>query len=279
MEEPFPSIDFEPRHLSVVSNWHGHMSFAYDLMSELKPNLMVELGTHFGDSYFAFCQARRELNLETTCYAVDTWKGDEQAGEYGEHIYQKVCQINEDCYPGFSHLVRSTFTEALPLFDDESIDLLHIDGFHSYEAVEKDFSEWLPKVCPGGIILLHDADERQPGFGVWKLWEEIKDEYPHFLFKHNHGLGVLQKAQSNGEPFRIGRLELDEESAAGKDYLLLQERFLWKRKAHAKQNEAEQLLARLMAMEEELKQKKATLARMERSLWWRLTKFLRKSRK
>ena len=74
-----PSYYFYPKYASKVKNWHPHRSFAFDLMRELKPNLVVELGVHYGDSYFTFCQARREHGLGTVCYGVDTWLGDSQS--------------------------------------------------------------------------------------------------------------------------------------------------------------------------------------------------------
>ena len=39
--------------------------------------------------------------------------------------------------------------------------------------------------------MLHDTREREAEFGVWKLWEEVKDEYPSFEFLNEHGLGML----------------------------------------------------------------------------------------
>ncbi|MHB1630442.1 MAG: glycosyltransferase, partial [Bacilli bacterium] len=78
----FPAIWSIPRRLSNVTNWHGHIPFAFALISLLEPGSFVELGTHKGDSYFSFCQAIDRLGLSTECFAVDTWLGDDQAGHY-----------------------------------------------------------------------------------------------------------------------------------------------------------------------------------------------------
>jgi hypothetical protein len=158
----------------------------------LQPDLVVELGTHYGESYFGFCQMVEEHGLSTRCYAIDTWRGDEHAGFYSDAVYQEVNAYNRTHYSSFSSLLRMTFDEAAPGFADASIDLLHIDGFHAYEAVAHDFFQWLPKVKPGGLILLHDVMTRSPGFGAWKLWEDLKQRFPAFAFHHSRGLGVLR---------------------------------------------------------------------------------------
>jgi hypothetical protein len=102
-----------------ISAWAEHVPFAFWIVEASHPDCLVELGTHTGTSYAA----------------IDTWKGDEQTGFYGEDVFHELAAYNQEFYSGFSSLIRSTFDEALNYFEDDSIDLLHIDGCHTYEAV------------------------------------------------------------------------------------------------------------------------------------------------
>lgn len=174
------------------STWLGHIPFAHWLVGAARPRLIVELGTMSGSSYAAFCESVARNRLETKCFAVDTWVGDQHMGTYGNHIFENLDEFNRERYAAFSTLLRMTFDEALGEFADGTIDLLHIDGTHTYDAVRHDFETWLPKVSDRAIVLFHDTAEKKEGFGVWRLWDELKVRYPSFTFTHFHGLGVLQ---------------------------------------------------------------------------------------
>ena len=184
---------FSPRSIHSPNAWLGHLPFAAWVIQEVSPKVFVELGTHSGNSYFSFCQSVAEARLPTKCFAVDTWRGDIQAGHYDDGIFLTVNTHNDEHYAGFSRLLRMPFDEATTHFADESIDLLHIDGLHTYDAVQHDFKTWLPKLAPGAVVLFHDIHVRQGDFGVWKLWEQLQARYPSNLeFKHSYGLGVIQ---------------------------------------------------------------------------------------
>src|SRR5204863_9980612 len=157
-------LDLPSRHFKTlvygVGAWTPHMHFAYDLVAVLKPALLVELGVDRGESYFAFCQAALENKTGTRCFGIDTWRGDRHAGGYDETTFAQVSEHNGLNYESFSTLFRSSFDEALTRFNDNTIDVLHLDGLHTESAVRHDLGAWLPKLRPGGILLLHDVGVR-----------------------------------------------------------------------------------------------------------------------
>lgn len=183
--------------------WAEHIPFAMFAVSALRPQTVVELGSFRGVSFCAFCQAVKSLKINAKCYAVDTWQGDEHAGELENSAFYKLENHHNPLYSDFSRLVRATFDEALQNFADNTIDLLHIDGFHTYDAVKHDFETWLPKMSERGIVLFHDTNVRERDFGVWKYWAELKETYPNsFEFLHGHGLGVLSAGKIIPEEFK-----------------------------------------------------------------------------
>lgn len=175
-----------------VSPWCGHRDFIYDYLKYIKPENIIELGTHYGCSFFAMCQSLKDHHLNTKLYAVDTWKGDEQAGFYGNEVWNIVNTTKERYFTEQNTIfMRMYFNEALKKFSNETFDLIHIDGLHTYEAVSEDFRNWLPKLKPDGVILFHDIYSEKK-YGTNLFWEELKQKYKyHFEFTHSWGLGIL----------------------------------------------------------------------------------------
>jgi FkbM family methyltransferase len=189
-----PSLDplfWRAERLGAESAWWEHVPFAHWIVCATSPRVLVELGTHTGVSYSAFCHAVARAGIGTRCHAVDTWQGDPQAGLYGPEVVNELRAFHDERFGAFSTLLQCTFDEGLTHVEGGSIDLLHIDGLHTYEAVRHDFESWVPKLSDRAVVLFHDINVRRDDFGVWRLWAELREQYPSFDFVHGHGLGVL----------------------------------------------------------------------------------------
>ena len=171
--------------------WVEHIAFAFWLVDVLHPRQVVELGTAGGNSFFAFCQAAAASEPSARLTAIDTWQGDLHTGGYDNSIYEAVSRYRDATFPQTATLLRTTFAEARTGFAPGTVDLLHIDGLHTYEAVREDFETWRDTLSERGVVLFHDIAVREHGFGVWRLWAELAPRYPSFAFNHGNGLGVL----------------------------------------------------------------------------------------
>ncbi|MEL6983955.1 MAG: class I SAM-dependent methyltransferase, partial [Actinomycetota bacterium] len=189
--------DFDRPELAT-SPWGGHRWFGYDLVRWAKPERIVELGTHYGCSYFAFCQALQDEQSDAELMAIDTWEGEEHSGRYGEEVFEFVTQTTEHRFATVNtRIQRSLFDDALDLVPDGSVDVLHIDGLHTYEAVSHDYATWKDKVAPNGIVLFHDVAPSS-GYGSATFWQEVRKTAPGFAFYHSFGLGVLLPHGTDG---------------------------------------------------------------------------------
>lgn len=289
---------FTPEWLQRPYSWVGHIPFASWLVRRTRPKVFVELGTHSGNSYFTICQSAAKFRTGTKCFAVDTWQGDAHSFSYSGDIFEMVNAHNSERYRDFSTLMRMTFDEALGKFEPGTVDLLHIDGLHTYDAVKHDFVTWLPKLAPGAMVLFHDTNVFKDDFGVWKLWAEIKDRHAGSAeFAHSFGLGVLRLADpalpSENSSTLLQSQELEFFAAAGKRHEmadvefanqkhLAQVRELWSQRdqlaikcdelkgeiARTAGTDRDELAARCRVME-------AENARLKASLSWKFTYPLR----
>jgi len=204
-----PIIEDLPEHLAGSDSWTGHIPFAFYLMAVLRPARVVELGVFAGNSLFAFAQAAHKLGHPARISGVDTWESDPHSGGYdGAAVYQMVLE-QQARYPDRVELHQASFDQARAAFAPESVDLLHIDGYHHYEAVSHDFLTWRETLTRAGVVLFHDIAVRRDDFGVWRFWGEIKREYgpeQTLEFTHSNGLGVLLLAPADRYPERMQSL-------------------------------------------------------------------------
>lgn len=161
-----------------------------DMVQELKPRGFLEIGTRNGGTFFLLC---RLADPRATVISLDLPGG---AFGGGYTIFQipvlrrmkmpdqKLCLIRDDSHKESAQIRVTQALAGTPL------DLLFIDGDHSYEGVKKDFEMYSPLVRPGGIVAFHDIVQVDvPDFGVSRFWEEAKLRHSHREIIENRGQG------------------------------------------------------------------------------------------
>lgn len=188
-EETLPRHQlFEDCLKKMPSAWTGHRLFAEWLVDYLQPNQVVDLGMDYGYSTFIFANAAK-LNKKGNVTGIDWFQGDGQTGI--RNTYNSVLQIAKKLNFDNLEIIKGDFTEISKTWD-KAIDILHIDGYHSYDAVSNDFKTWAPFVLDDGIILFHDVNVPYPGFEVINFFRELQDGY-RLYFLQSYGLGIFTK--------------------------------------------------------------------------------------
>jgi O-antigen biosynthesis protein len=192
MFNPFdhPIMFAAPVWLTPTSSWQEHIPFAMFLVSAHRPRVIVELGSGRGDSYFAFCQAVKTLDLPTTSYAFGIELDEDPSGESATGVPAEVA-AHHLRYSEFSKLLHRSNRDGLDQIEEGSVDLLHVDRLSNYDSIKRDFELWLPKLSKRGVVLFHNTNPDEEASGASKLWAELRRRYAAFEFLHGRGLGIL----------------------------------------------------------------------------------------
>lgn len=73
------------------------------------------------------------------------------------------------------------------------IDLLHIDGDHSYEGVSSDFNLYYPKLKSNGYALLHDTISDKADIGITKFRKELENRYSVITVGSKAGISIIRR--------------------------------------------------------------------------------------
>lgn len=147
----------------LACNRHGAMQnevelrAAVDKVAALQPRTIVEIGCGNGGTLWVW----RQLGAEVLAITLPNRNPD-----YPSRHGATVCLAD-------SHLPESVawLRERL---DGRPVDVLHIDGDHSYDGVRADLETYVPLVRPGGLVLLHDIVNDRDAADVGRLWAEIR---------------------------------------------------------------------------------------------------------
>jgi hypothetical protein len=170
-----PKNEFE-RHLHLtwlrMSGWAPEVKIRdmVKLTLDAKPKLHVELGLYAGRSFLPVAWALKQngsgraigIDPYTNDACTEGWPADQDHTGWDtnplEPYYQELMKTASDQdLLDFFEVWKKRSTDVVTRFEDESIDVLHVDGNHSELTSYRDVTEWLPKVKRGGYIWSDDA--------------------------------------------------------------------------------------------------------------------------
>jgi predicted O-methyltransferase YrrM len=127
--------------------------YLYNLARSLSPDIIVEIGTFRGYSGAYFLQALEDQK-KGILYTIDVLSYNKFSEEELEENHQVAMENLRAVGSRFISVIRGPKDSR---WNTDPIDLLYIDGDHSYEACLRDLEIFEPWVRKNGIILVHDV--------------------------------------------------------------------------------------------------------------------------
>uniref|UniRef100_A0A6M3L3E3 Putative methyltransferase n=1 Tax=viral metagenome TaxID=1070528 RepID=A0A6M3L3E3_9ZZZZ len=129
---------------------HGRQALAR-VASDMQCRRGVEIGTHRGDSSIMWLKQAKKMHL--SCIDPYVTYNARRSQNAQNAVYAEAV---ERLKPYNAEIIRAASLDVVDSFEDRSLDFLYIDGDHEFDPVVQDLVRWAPKVCKGGLILLHD---------------------------------------------------------------------------------------------------------------------------
>lgn len=178
-----PDLSFEERFRKIqktpffTQQIESEFVLALKKVAEITPKVIVEIGAFQGGTLALFTQV---APINCRFLSIDIAFGTPQKLAFRKFATR---QQAVRCIRGNSSDIRVR-EKVKKWLGKSTIDVLFIDGDHSYQGVKADFENYSPMVRKGGLILFHDIVEDYstrfgkptPSYtgGVPKFWKELK---------------------------------------------------------------------------------------------------------
>jgi len=177
--DPYKNFDYTKYEFDVVAFWEKFYGMTPQnnfndchpifekLISEIKPNLIFELGSYKGKSAIHMANLTKKYNTQCKIICIDTWLGsaehfnDEDLSRvdgYPTLFYQFLANVmhtnNQDV---IVPLPIDTISEYRILKQNNCLaDMIYVDAGHFYESVSVDIKLYWELLKPGGVMLGDD---------------------------------------------------------------------------------------------------------------------------
>jgi hypothetical protein len=153
----------------------AHLPYMHSVAARYPRVRVLELGVRTGESTRAFLAA---------------------AEETGGHVWS--CDIEQPQVPVDDWLASGlwslTVCDDMTLGPIANVSVLFIDTGHEYGATIAELYRFVPMVAPGGLVLLHDTEWREPDFPVARALDTYCAETGRTWRNHtgSYGLGEIE---------------------------------------------------------------------------------------
>jgi predicted O-methyltransferase YrrM len=156
---------------------HSELAPFLTLVLKMQPRSVLEIGRGNGGTLWALCQAAADdarivsLDLPEGPYGgrAATPEVLSSLEKYARSRQELLLIQGDSRDPATLEAVRQQVG---------SLDLLFIDGDHTYQGVRSDFDMYSPLMRAGGIVAFHDIlhHDNQPDLEVDRFWSELPGE-------------------------------------------------------------------------------------------------------
>ena len=141
---------------------------------------LIESGVEIGVQQGEFSEILLQTWQGKKLYLVDCWQHQNQGyfdvahvnNNTHEQYYQSTIKRISP-YKDRTEIYKKYSSDAVNLFEDNSLDFVYIDANHKYESVLEDMNLWYPKVRQGGLLAGHDCIDDTSDWGVFGVLSAV----------------------------------------------------------------------------------------------------------
>jgi len=175
-------------------SWLATYGIIPHLAQSISAKKIVEIGVAYGYHADFICTTLPEV----TYVGVDPYKANYDLNDIFCDDVKKLFKENDSqramdrlfatvsdnlkAFNSRATIKRGLSWEIADQIDDGSVDLVYIDGDHTYEAVLKDLNAWVPKIKKGGIVCGDDIG-----------WPGVKKAVDEFFLKDQKNYQLISK--------------------------------------------------------------------------------------
>ena len=198
---------------NVGKGWQSHPKLS-DTQTEFHKPLIVQVGVGTGDDTCELTQLVKE-KFNGKLVAIDWFQGnistpdgevidehnftedDTKVEERYQNVFSKLKEVGKHKFPPYdalntTTLIKGNSHDELKKFEDNSIDILFIDGGHEYSVNKKDIEIGWEKVKPGGYIC---GDDYSGDYHLNKIDKVSKKDLEKDTID---GIGYIKVIDNNG---------------------------------------------------------------------------------